>query len=337
MSERSRLQGRPRMDIDMALAYSLVREQGLSIRRAAAIMGVCHSTLTYRFSARPPRKRKPKRKPHSLETRHRISKAMRAKVAQGWRPKASPRTATIKEALCERCKSAFRYRYFPSARARKYCGRKCFHAATAEAKRISPPTFDILYGLYWDESLTAEKIGTRYGVSQSKVLNWLVELGVPRRKRGAHPTLATCIIDGCLSPVYRVRHTKNGCYYGRRCLMHHALHIKRNGELYRIKLKEKKAQMLIALVEREVPKTLPYEIRDEVCQELILDLLTRKVSAASLRQSIPTYTRRFFREYQDRFKSVSLDAPVGDEDGRTLGDFLLDDGTMVRRDKQRAA
>lgn len=84
-----------------------------------------------------------------------------------------------------------------------------------------------------------------------------------------------------------------------------------------------------AIIQDVVPKTLPYEIREEVCQEVALQLLTHKTHYSKIRETVQRLTKQFFKEYQNKYGDLSLDAPMG-EDGLTLGE-MLDDRGRIRR------
>ena len=82
------------------------------------------------------------------------------------------------------------------------------------------------------------------------------------------------------------------------------------------------AEELMSLAAEAVPLHLPAEIREEVKQAIILDLLSRKVEAGALSDS------RFIRKHvraayglQDGYKFRPLDSPAK-EGKQPLGDLI---------------
>lgn len=71
------------------------------------------------------------------------------------------------------------------------------------------------------------------------------------------------------------------------------------------------------VVQDAVPKDLHWEIREEVCQELVLQLLLRKTAYSKLKETARILAKGFVREYQDKFRTLSLDAPIGNSQGET--------------------
>lgn len=68
--------------------------------------------------------------------------------------------------------------------------------------------------LYWKDELTLPMIADLYGVEHSSVKNVMIQLGIPRRKKGHHGT-KLCV--ECGAPAKKIRHAINGSLYGRHC------------------------------------------------------------------------------------------------------------------------
>lgn len=78
---------------------------------------------------------------------------------------------------------------------------------------------------------------------------------------------------------------------------------------------------LLLLVNEAVPKTIPHEVRADVCQELLLSILTGELTRETFIDHIGAYTREAYKQLGDKYKEISLDAPLY-RDGQTY--TLLD-------------
>lgn len=240
---------------------------------------------------------------------------------------------------CERCGEWFTFQ--GNAKKRKVCGPECARAMgreLAQGKSLLPYDFNVLYDLYWNQGLSTNQIAERYGLASTgrarggaNVHTRLKALGIPTRKKGVRAQLSECVIEGCRAPVYKVLHKQNG-YYGRRCLEHWVAHRQKLSSDYwfntvkwrKLGLGETaKPESLSEQIERAVPRTLPVETRNEVCQELALRILTREISLAQLSNAVRECTKRFYSNYQSRYGPVSLDTPLYNKDGITLGETLV--------------
>lgn len=240
---------------------------------------------------------------------------------------------------CSICGAWFRYKHYPAQKPRRVCSPNCAAKTASESRRLIPEDFDILYDLYWNQNKTTPEIAAHFGaVAHKPVRQKMIKLGIPLRGVGSS-RLTVCIIEGCGAPLFKIRHTNNGSMYGRRCLEHWVAHRFKLAQEYWFQIRRwRKWNLGIsgetnmqAIIEDAVPKGLPYEIREEVCQEIALQLLTRKTSYSQLRQTTSRLVKHFFREYQDKFGNLSLDAPLGgDNEGLTLGDLLDDRGRISR-------
>lgn len=75
-----------------------------------------------------------------------------------------------------------------------------------------------------------------------------------------------------------------------------------------------------------VPKNLPEQVRQEVCQDaLVLILTSPAISDVELANSIQGLTRSVFRQFPTKYGPLSLDAPRSGDDDRTLLDRLSAD------------
>jgi hypothetical protein len=81
------------------------------------------------------------------------------------------------------------------------------------------------------------------------------------------------------------------------------------------------ARELMKYAESVTPAHLPAEAREEVAQAIAVDLLSGEVSREELN---PPAVRRYVRDAYglQGYRFRSLDAPVRDGDGRTLGELL---------------
>lgn len=79
------------------------------------------------------------------------------------------------------------------------------------------------------------------------------------------------------------------------------------------------------MIDRAVPKNLPPDIREEVCQELAVKLMLNEITFDGLAQAAQANIKRLFSA---KCRMLSLDAPVGD--GLTLGDLVREDGKVIR-------
>lgn len=83
------------------------------------------------------------------------------------------------------------------------------------------------------------------------------------------------------------------------------------------------AELLLA-VNEAVPRSLPEQVRAEVCQDIIVAILSGEMDLGDIRKKASEYTRKVFRLFPDRYGPLSLDEPPPwMRDGRTpLGEML---------------
>lgn len=143
------------------------------------------------------------------------------------------------------------------------------------------------------------------------------------------------MVNECTAAVLR---TQMG---GNRCVVHWRQHVKRRSQRYwrQVEKWKKKGlpvspnRSIEAVVGAMISKEVRGELHDEVIQSVVFDLMTtRRRGAVVLPDLVKDATRRFFREYQDKFRRVSLDQPLSDEEGSgSLLDLLTDDYAFSRR------
>lgn len=81
---------------------------------------------------------------------------------------------------------------------------------------------------------------------------------------------------------------------------------------------------LLLAVDAAVPKYLPNSVRCDVCQDMIVAVLTGECSVDTLRSDATKYMRQFWKQFPMKYGAISLDAPVGFEQGSsTYGDMLM--------------
>lgn len=78
---------------------------------------------------------------------------------------------------------------------------------------------------------------------------------------------------------------------------------------------------LLLLVNNAVPRTVAADVRADACQELLLAILTGELTRENFTDHIARYVRESYKQLGDKFKEVSLDAPLY-RDGQTY--TLLD-------------
>ena len=80
---------------------------------------------------------------------------------------------------------------------------------------------------------------------------------------------------------------------------------------------------LLLTVDRIVPKHLPPASRADICQDMIVAILTGETTVGDLQDSVPEYMKRFFKQFPMKYGHLSLDAPVFGDSNQTLGDTLV--------------
>lgn len=79
---------------------------------------------------------------------------------------------------------------------------------------------------------------------------------------------------------------------------------------------------MMMLVNNAVPRSLPDHIRADICQDLILGILEGAITVDEVKASVKSFSRKVFEMHPMKYGHISLDAPLGDDSGRTLLDVL---------------
>lgn len=79
---------------------------------------------------------------------------------------------------------------------------------------------------------------------------------------------------------------------------------------------------MMMLVNNAVPKQLPDHIRADICQDLIVSILAGEIDADEIKANVKGFSRKVFEMHPMKYGHLSLDAPIGDDTGRTLLDIL---------------
>lgn len=269
------------------------------------------------------------------------------KWLDSWKDKERPlwkilRPPKLNGKNCANCGAWFTFKGKPTKRSA--CGSGCARAIGRELARSQsklPYDFGLLYDLYWNQGLSTNQIAKHYGIASNgkfkggaAVHTRLRILGVPTRSKGKKFNRTTCIIDGCNEPIFKIQHRQYGLY-GIRCLEHYTAHrLKLRQDYWNNKIRwqslglgrNASPQTLTEQIDRVVSKSLPQEVRSEVCQELAVKIMTREVAVKDL----PTAARECIRaafngEYQSKYGPLSLDAPlaIGEVKGMTLGETVV--------------
>ena len=90
----------------------------------------------------------------------------------------------------------------------------------------------------------------------------------------------------------------------------------------------------ILLVDSLVPKGIPEQWRQDICQDLFVAILTGEVEPDELRNEPYRHIRKIFRDHPFKYVGVSsMDAQIGDESGLRLHDVVPDDAEPERIDE----
>lgn len=75
-------------------------------------------------------------------------------------------------------------------------------------------------------------------------------------------------------------------------------------------------------VDSLVPKALPNQTRADVCQDMIVAILSGDVTLENLKDGLPKYLKMFLKGSPSKYGHLSLDAPAGRNDERTLAQAI---------------
>lgn len=75
---------------------------------------------------------------------------------------------------------------------------------------------------------------------------------------------------------------------------------------------------LLLLVNGAVSKNIPPEARADICQDILVALLSGTVAKDQLTLAAKDYTRRYWKDFGRKFGALSLDQPAPGSDSKTL-------------------
>ena len=81
---------------------------------------------------------------------------------------------------------------------------------------------------------------------------------------------------------------------------------------------------LLMLVNNAAPKHVPEQMRADLCQDMIVAILSGEMDKTELEGSVKEYTKKIYQMFPTRYGPLSLDhPPPWDDTGRTLGELLV--------------
>jgi len=80
-------------------------------------------------------------------------------------------------------------------------------------------------------------------------------------------------------------------------------------------------EKLLVTVEQMVPKSIPEQIRGDLCQDIIVGILSGEIKVETLADEIPRYVKSTFKRYPMKYGALSLDLPLT-ESGFKLNDII---------------
>jgi hypothetical protein len=78
---------------------------------------------------------------------------------------------------------------------------------------------------------------------------------------------------------------------------------------------------LVLAVNNAIPKNIPEQYRQDICQEILLAILEHKFAIEELPQHILEYIKKIYRQFGNKYQ-LSLDAHLSHDDNRTLLDVV---------------
>lgn len=88
---------------------------------------------------------------------------------------------------------------------------------------------------------------------------------------------------------------------------------------------------LLMTIHNAVPKGLPKGIREDVCQDLLVAILSNEFTIEELPDKIKPFITQTWRMYPGKYGALSLDAPPPwSDDGRTLLQTIVDETQTLR-------
>lgn len=79
---------------------------------------------------------------------------------------------------------------------------------------------------------------------------------------------------------------------------------------------------LLLAVDRIVPKGLNPDTRADVCQDMIVAILSGEVSLENMAGERPKYMKQFFKMFPAKYGHLSLDMPIFEDSKKTLGETI---------------
>jgi hypothetical protein len=83
-------------------------------------------------------------------------------------------------------------------------------------------------------------------------------------------------------------------------------------------------------------RRVPEQWRQDVCQDLVVAVLSGEVSLANLRDALPKYLREVFKAHPIKYGPLSIHAPFAAMDDRTLEDVLVVESNYLHEAAFRA-
>lgn len=78
---------------------------------------------------------------------------------------------------------------------------------------------------------------------------------------------------------------------------------------------------LLVSVDKLVPRSLAEDVRADICQDIIIALLSGEATLDNVRDALPRYIKWFFNQSPSKYSHLSLDALIF-EDGAALGSTI---------------
>jgi hypothetical protein len=88
---------------------------------------------------------------------------------------------------------------------------------------------------------------------------------------------------------------------------------------------DESGRRLIEMVNAEVPKSLPEQVRADVKHDMIVGVLSGKIKEADLRKHVRKYISMHYKGYDNHFNTVSLDQPAAGMENGSLVDQISSD------------
>lgn len=93
---------------------------------------------------------------------------------------------------------------------------------------------------------------------------------------------------------------------------------------YLIPHQSAEAKMLLD-IHALIPKGIPHDIKGDLCQDLVVAVLSGETTVENIPEVIAKYAREARKFLPDRWKHVSIDEPIPGTDGLRLEDILADE------------